>query len=271
MAPSQQQQLEQLFNTNLSGMGVRSEMINYLLSFISFNHPGEQEKIYHNLDHTLEVVKVFLGIISQFGFENKLIVYNKWKALGFLAGLLHDLDPERVPNTPPSVERTIQFLDGNNEIKAIIDWFCEKFGFTVGQLKTLILATDYDSNPEKRVNKWEKFVNEYEVHFKGEFFTTTIIDSQIKNLGLFLGKILSYSDKLATYIQPINIVVTRVEGLAFELRTLHNSDKPTGKDILIGTGNFQREELIESELFNILPKEYIKLLMETYRFFTDVG
>lgn len=269
MAPSQQQQLEQLFNTNLSGMGVRSETINYLLSFISFNHPGEQEKIYHNLDHTLEVVKIFLGIISQFGFENKLIVYNKWKALGLLAGLLHDLDPERVPNTPPSVERTIQFLDGNNEIEAIIDWFCEKFGFTVGQLKTLILATDYDSNPEKRVNKWNRFVNECEIHFQGQFFSTK--DNQVTNLGLFLGKILAYSDKLATYVQPIDIVVNRVKGLALELRTLLNSDNPTEECMLIGTGNFQREELIESELFNILPEEYKILFMRTYKFFTNVG
>lgn len=263
MAPSQQQQPEQFFKINLSCMGVESKMMDYLLAFISFNHPGEQERIYHNLNHTLEVANLFLAIISQFGLENK------WKVLGFLAGLLHDLDPERVPNTPPSVERTIQFLDGNNEIKAIIDWFCENFGFTVGQLKTLILATDYDSNPEKRVDKWNIFVSECEIHFQGEFFSTK--DYQSTNLGLFLGKILAYSDKLATYIQPINIVVNRVKGLALELRTLLNSDNPTEEYMLIGTGNFQREELKESELFNILPEKYKRLFIETYKFFTEVG
>lgn len=255
---------QQLLDLDMSDLGFEPELSKFLLDFIGSNHPGEQEKIYHNLDHTLEVANLFLGIISQFGLENK------WKILGFLAGLLHDLDPDRTPNTPPSVERTIEFLNSNDEIKSIIDCLCDTFRFTVGQLKTLILATDYDSNPEKRVNKWNIFVSECEIHFQGQFFPTK--DEQLINLGLFLGEILAYSDKLATYIhQPINIVVTRVEGLAFELRTLLNSDNPTGEYMLLGTGNFQKEELIKSDLFNILPEKYRRLFMETYEFFTCVS
>lgn len=259
MAPSQQQQPEQLLKTNLSGMGVELEIMNYILSFISFNHPGEQESIYHNFDHTLEVANLFLGIISQFGLDNK------WKVLGFLAGLLHDLDPERVPNTPPSVERTIQYLENNSEIKAIIDWFCDTFGFTVGQLKTLILATDYDSYLEKRVNKWDKFVSECEIHFQGKFFPTK--DDQFTNLGLFLGEILAYSDKLATHIQSIDVVLQRIRGLAFELRTLNNSDSPTDNELRRGTRELMNGELFESTIFMSIPVIYRDKLLGNLRWF----
>lgn len=258
MAPSQQP--EQLLN-NLSDMGVEleSEMMNYLLDFISFNHPGEQERIYHNLNHTLEVTTVFFDIVSP------LVLFNKWKVLGLLAGLLHDLDPERIPNTPPSVDRTIKFIDNNQEVKDIIDYFCKKFRFTFGQLKTLILATDYDSNPEKLEVKWNRFVSECEIHFRDEFFSTQ--DNQLTNLGVVLGEILAYSDKLATYIQPINIVLTRVDGLDFELRTLNNSETPTKGELIRETGKFMSNELFESTVFMSIPVIYRDKLLSNLRFF----
>lgn len=257
MAPSQ------LLDSNkLSDLGVQPELINYLLAFVSANHPGDQDQLYHNLNHTLEDANLFLGIISQFGLANR------WKVLGFLTSLLHDVDPYRTPNTPPSVKRTIEFIEFNEEIQIIIKFFCENFEFTFDQIKTLILATDYDSDPKKRVNKWYKFVSECEIHFQGQFFPTK--DDQFTNLGYVLGEILAYSDKLATYVQPLSTVVDRVEGLAFELRTMSNSNTPTGKDMLIGTGQFLKE-LKKNRLFNILPEVYKKLFMETYKFFNDVG
>jgi len=243
----------------LIDFGVPNELSKYLLLFISYNHPGEQESIYHNFNHTLEVANTSLNIVCQIGF------YNKWKVLVCLAGLLHDIDPSRIHNTPPSVDRTIKFIDSNKEIKSIINWFCEIFGFTVGQLKTLILATDYDYNPEKRVNKWNKFVSECEIHFQNEFFLTQ--DNQFTNLGVVLGEILAYSDKLATYIQPIDIVLQRISGLAFELRTSNKSNLPTNKDLTSKTGHFIYSELVKHNLFNITPIIYKDKLLDNFRFF----
>lgn len=256
----------QLLDTNkLSDLGVASELSNYLLAFVSVNHPGDQDQLYHNLNHTLEVANLFLGIISQFGLANR------WKVLGFLTCLLHDLDPDRTPNTPPSVERTIHFLYNNYEIKTIIKFFCENFEFTFDQIKTIILATDYDSDPEKRVNKCDKFVSECEIHFQGQFFPTfPTKDDQFTNLGLFLGKILAYSDKLSTYIQSIDVVLQRIRGLAFELRTLNNSDSPTADELIKVTGGFMKDELFKSIIFMSIPIIYRDKLLSNLRWFDSL-
>jgi hypothetical protein len=242
---------QQLLDLDMSDLGVPPELSQYLINFISVNHPGEQEKIYHNLDHTLAVANLFLGIISQFGLGNK------WKVLGFLAGLLHDLDPERVPNTPPSVERTIQFLDGNHEIKTIIDCFCAVFGFTPKQIHTLILATDYSPNLQERKSKWDKFCHECAIHFdEGDVY-----------MAQHLGKILAYADKSATYIQPIDVVVKRIKGLALELRTVNDSQHPTDKEMLNGTVRFLQDEVYNIDLCGYLPLEYQEIFRQTLDFF----
>jgi len=235
----------------LSDLGFEPELIKFLLAFIGSNHPGKQENIYHNLDHTLEVANLFSVIISQFGLDNK------WKVLGFLAGLLHDLDPERVPNTPPSVERTIQYLENNSEIKAIIDHLCAVFGFTPKQTYTLILATDYSPNPPERKSKWGKFVSECEIHFdKRDVYTAKS-----------LGEILAYADKSATYIQPIDVVVKRIKGLALELRTVNDSQHPTDKEMLNGTVRFLQDEVYNIDLCGYLPPEYQEIFRQTLDFF----
>jgi hypothetical protein len=248
-----------LDNIELSDLGVYPDVSNYLIAFISDNHPGEQEIIYHNLDHTLEVVNTVLGIISPLGFDNK------WKVLSWLAGLLHDIDPTRNRNTPPRVDETIKFLDSNDEIKTIINYFCETFGFTFNQVKTLILATDYYSDPKKRREKRDKFISECEIHFQGHFFPTK--NDQFTNLGYVLGEILAYSDKLATYIQSIDVVLQRIKGLAFELRTLNNSESPTDIELIKNTGEFINGELFENVMFRVLPETYQNTLLNNLRLF----
>jgi hypothetical protein len=250
----------QLLDTNkLSDFGVASELRDYLLAFVSANHPGDQDRLYHNLNHTLEVANLFLGIIFQFGLANR------WKVLGFLTCLLHDLDPYRTPNTPPSVERTIEFIEFNEEIQIIIKFFCENFEFTFDQIKTLILATDYSDNPEERQIKKDRFIKECEIYFQGEFFPTK--NDQFTNLGYVLGEILAYSDKLATYIQSIDVVLQRIKGLAFELRTLNNSESPTDIELIKNTGEFINGELFENVMFRVLPETYQNTLLNNLRLF----
>ena len=229
------------------------EFQQYLISFLGYNHPGNQDKIYHNLAHSFEVSALVSVILDS------CQILDKWKAISVVAGLLHDLDPERQPHTPPMVERTIQYLENNPDAQAIIDYLCEVFGFTPKQIHTLILATDYSPNPEERDNKWIKFCNECEIYFEREELDTVI----------FLGQILAYADKASTYILSADIVVTRVRGLAFELRTLNNSPFPTDEDIFRGTASFLKSELIKNKIFQFLPLEYSRKLVETREFFAE--
>jgi hypothetical protein len=227
------------------------EFKQYLISFLRHNHPGNQDKIYHNLAHSFEVSALVSVILDSWQ------ILDKWKAISVVAGLLHDLDPDRTPNTPPSVERTIQYLENNSEIKAIIDYLCEVFGFTPKQTYTLILATDYSPDPQERNSKWDKFCHECEIHFdEGDVYTAQS-----------LGKILAYADKSATYIQPIDVVVKRIKGLALELRTVNDSQHPTDEKMLNGTGIFLQDEVYNIDLCGYLPLEYQEIFRQTLDFF----
>lgn len=224
---------------------------NYFLDFIITNHPGEQDKLYHNSLHSIEVAGLVAVILDQIG------ILDKWIKLVELSALLHDIDPERKINIPPRVERTIQYLENNQEAQSIIHFLCNEYGFTPQQIYTLILATDYSPIPEERDNKWIKFCNECEIYFEREELDTAI----------FLGEILAYADKASTYTLSEHLVVTRVRGLAFELRTLSNSPFPTDEDIFRGTSSFLTSELIENKIFQFLPLEYRQKLVETREFF----
>jgi hypothetical protein len=248
MALSQLQELFSEFSIETDPLFL--QMLN---SFLEANHPGEgeQEQIYHNLDHSLEVASLVLDIISQRLFNNK------WIVLGCVASLFHDIDPERQPHTPPMVERTIQYLENNLDAQAIINYLCSVFGFTPKQIYTLILATDYSPDPEERDNKWIKFRNECVIHFdEGDVY-----------MAQYLGKILAYADKSATYIQPIDVVVKRIKGLALELRTVNDSNNPTNEQMFKGTVVFIND-LIQSDNYVCLPPIHKQSLEVTRTFFS---
>ncbi len=231
---------------------IPSEFKEYLVSFLVHTHPTDKDNLYHNIFHSFEVLELVTHILKH------VDTFDKWEILVQVAALFHDLDPERQPNTPPSVARTLHYLEHNSDANSIIRFLCDLFGFNPQQVNTLILATDYSENPEERKRKWDLFCQECLIHFKEV------------NTAILLGRILAYADKAATQILlPVNVTAQRIKGLAFELRTLNNSQHPTDTEMWAGTSSFITSELIDNDMFHYLPVNYRRRLEQNRIFFTE--
>lgn len=222
----------------LRDLGVSEDLTTRLTEFLATRHPGDQGAIYHGLGHSNEVAGYTARVV-----ENANLSPAR-KILLIFSASLHDVDPERVPDTPARVAATVKYLDENAAASALVAEFSSRFGFTPAQVKALILATDFSPDPADMKARQEKFAAAAAEAFPGEDF------------GLVWGRRLAFVDQSSTYLDGVDTAKTRVEGLAHEIRAqleaIGKGPGPTDAHILAGTGKFL-DVLRQNPTFALLP------------------
>lgn len=222
------------FHEELRSLGVPARLSARLLVFLEARHPGDQDKIYHGLAHSLEVALLTARLLDRWPK-----VPAARKVLLILAASLHDVDPDRRPNTPARVSATIRHLRTDPHAKRLLKDFGALFGFTTAQVCALVLATDYSPHPSEMEGLHGKFERAHRAAF-GE-------DPWIDQWG----KRLAYWDQISTYLGPKREARRRVAGLAREFRAQGAKFRPEG-----GFAGLSRRFLLRlraEPLFEYLP------------------
>lgn len=229
-----------LFLFELGQLGVPQGLLARLYDFLGTRHPGEQNSIYHGLGHSREVANLTARIVSSrdLSAEKKILL--------ILAAALHDVDPERAENTPARVAATLEHLDKDDDARALLVDF-GAYGFTAAQVKALIMATDFDMDPEKLQAKQDAFAKAAAEAFPGE-----------ADWALAWGKNLAFADQSSTYVGSPEGARKRVEGLAVEIRAqleaVGKGPGPTDEGMLADSFKFL-SVLKKNPLFALLPAE----------------
>jgi len=219
----------------LHALGAEPELCLRLSSFLSSHHPDASSRLYHNLEHSLEVA----GLTARSVGALSPPLPPSRRALLVFAAALHDVDPGRVAGTPPRVEATLAGLCERAALRLISD-FGERWNFTRGQVAALILATAHDADPLRLSNQRALF----RAAARGAFPD----DPE----ALEWGRALAYWDKAATYVAAPELAHRRVVGLARELRAAAGGRGASDGELLAGTPRFLAA-LRRDPLFATLP------------------
>lgn len=223
------------FIQSLAKLGVPSALTSRLEAFLETRHPGDQGKIYHGLGHSHEVADLTARIVSgqDLPAEKKILL--------ILSAALHDVDPDRAENTPARVAATIEHLTSDDEARGLLLDFGGRYGFTAAQVKSLIMATDFDMDPARMQAKQDAFAKAAVEAFPNE-----------PDWAVAWGKRLAFADQTSTYVGSLAGAIKRVEGLAVEIRG--KGAGPGNEVILAGTFKFLTV-LRQNPLFALLPAE----------------
>jgi cell division septation protein DedD len=228
------------FVVALARLGVPEELTSRLVAFLAARHPGNQDRIYHGQGHSYEVAGFAARVVESADMPPAR------KILLIFAASLHDVDPERVPDTPARVSATLEHLDADPEARALVADFGSRYGFTAAQVKALIMATDFSMDRAEMKARQEAFKSAAVAAFPGEDF------------GLVWGRRLAFVDQSSTYLGDLSGARRRVEGLAHEIRTQLDAARkgpgPTDAQILAGTGQFLLI-LRQDSNFAVLPAD----------------
>jgi hypothetical protein len=219
----------------LLDLGAEPEFCSRLSSFLSSHHPGGASRLYHNLEHSLEVA----GLTARCVGALMPPLPPSRRVLLVFAAALHDVDPSRVPGTPPRIEATLAGLNERAALRLVAD-FGERWNFTRGQVAALILATAHDTDPQR--------LNEQRALFRAAARGAFPDDPE----ALEWGRALAYWDKAATYVAEPELARRRVVGLARELRAAAGGRGPSDAELLAGTPRFLAA-LRRDPLFGTLP------------------
>ena len=224
----------------LQDLGVSSDLTTRLTDFLSTRHPGNQDAIYHGLGHSREVADYTARVVANANLPSSR------KILLIFSAALHDVDPERIPDTPARVAATIKYLEESPAASALVGDFSSRYGFTPPQVGALIMGTDFSPDPADMRARQEKFAAAAAAAFPGE------------NFGLVWGRRLAFVDQSSTYLGDVDGAKRRVEGLAHEIRaqleSLGKGPGPTDAQILAGTGKFLAV-LRQNPNFSLLPAD----------------
>jgi hypothetical protein len=223
------------------------------MDFLAARHPGDQDAIYHGQGHSFEVAGFAARAVENADMSDAR------KVLVIFAASLHDVDPERVPDTPARVSATLAHLDGDPEARALVSDFGARFGFTADQVKALIMGTDFSMDPADMKARQDAFKSAARAAFPGEDF------------GLEWGRRLAFVDQSSTYLGDVEGSKKRVEGLAHEIRTqlqaIGKGPGPTDAQMLAGTGKFL-SVLRQNPDFQLLPAD-LQRKFETVQSYFD--
>ncbi|MBI3565860.1 MAG: HD domain-containing protein [Elusimicrobia bacterium] len=225
------QALDESYLRELRAFGAPARLCARLAAFLRARHPGDQDRIYHCLAHTCEVASLTARSLK--GWPR---VPGNRKVLLILAAALHDVDPDREPNTPARVDATLHHLTHDKTARALLKDFGARFDFTPEQVLALVMATDFAARPEERRRKIDAFQRAHRKAFGDDPFIPR------------WGDRLAYWDQIATYLTPIAQARKRVAGLAREFRSageLKGSMRELSKRFLSG--------LRRDPLFDYLP------------------
>lgn len=223
--------LDGTFLRELRAFGAPAALCARLASFLKARHPGDQDRIYHSLAHTYEVASLTARSLK--GWPR---VPGGRKVLLILAAAMHDVDPEREPNTPARVDATLDHLGKDKTARKLLDDFGARFEFTADQVLALVTATDFAARPEERLKKRHVFTRASRKAFGDDPWIPR------------WGERLAYWDQISTYLTPRALARKRVAGLAREFRragVLKGSITELSKRFLSG--------LRSHELFGYLP------------------
>jgi hypothetical protein len=211
-----------LLRDALRGLGAGDDLCARLVSFLAARHPGEQGRLYHDLEHSLEVADLTARCVGAL----RPPLSRGRRALLVLAAALHDIDPLRAPGTPPRVAATLEHLFSDPEALRLVGDFGAHFGFTRGQAATMILATDHDAEPDRLAVKRALF----RAAARGAF--------PEEPEALEWGRALAYWDKTASYVASPERARRRVAALARELRAAAGGRGPSASALLAGSPRF---------------------------------
>jgi endonuclease/exonuclease/phosphatase family metal-dependent hydrolase len=221
------------FLYELQILGAPKSLCARLKKFLKDRHPGDQEKIYHNLSHTHEVASLTARMLHR--WPN---VPADRKVLIILTAALHDLDPHRTPGIPARVEATLEYLQSDDEARKLVADFCDRFHFTPGQVGAMVMSTDYSARAEEMEAKLEAFRKAHRYAFGDDPWVE------------LWGKRLAFWDKIATYLHNTHDDSRRrVAGLCRELKKVGAKPKS-------GMTEVSRKfltALTKEELFTYLP------------------
>lgn len=241
----------------LVGAGAPLELVRRLDAFLASHHPGDQDAVYHGLQHSRDVAAVAARMAAQERLDRGRTV------LVVLAASLHDLDPERAPGAPPVVAATVRYLQENAQARELVAEFAALFGFTPGQVRSLILATDFNPVPEKLAEIKAAFERSTSEEFSGDAV------SWARQWGLRL----SVADKSAAYLGDQRQSLAFVRGLAGEFRAAaaaRGAQGPTDAQIVADTHKFMGS-LNESPEMNMLPYDLRERYDATLTYFRSIG
>jgi len=223
------------FASALAKLGVPSALTSRLTAFLATRHPGDQDKVYHGLGHSHEVADLTARIVGgqQLPAEKKILL--------ILSAALHDVDPERAENTPARVSATLGHLDTDDEARALLGDFGNRYGFTAAQVKALIMATDFSMDPADMKVLQAAAAAAAVKAFPAE-----------PAWALDWGKNLAFADQSATYVGSLAAARKRVSGLALEIRG--KGAGPSDEVILAGSFKFL-SLLKQNPRFALLPAE----------------
>ncbi len=225
------------FTQELRKLGTPAPLCARFKAFLKTRHPGNQERIYHGLAHTLEVAGMTAHMLHRWPK-----VPSERKVLLILAAALHDLDPDREPGTPARVEATLSYMRSDDEARDILAAFCDRFHFTPGQISALIMATDFSEHAGQMASKLKAFEKAHRYHFPDDPWVSE------------WGRRLAYWDQIGTYLHVSpEEARKRVAGLGREMRSagIWRSLPESG---LRGKSQRFMKRLRRDKLFNYLDK-----------------
>lgn len=229
------------FVASLLKLGVPETLAMRLSNFMAARHPGDQNAVYHGLGHSLEVANLAARVVAgqNLPAEKKILL--------IVSAALHDIDPERAPNTPARVSATLDHLDKDDEARGLLLDFGSRYNFTAAQVKALIMATDFAMDPAQMKLKQDDFAKAAVAAFPSE-----------PDWALEWGKKLAFADQSSTYVGSVAEARKRVEGLALEIRAqleaIGKGPGPSDAVMLAGSYKFL-SVLKQNPLFALLPAE----------------
>ncbi|MBI4424110.1 MAG: hypothetical protein HY554_10310 [Elusimicrobia bacterium] len=226
----------QPFARGLVRRGVPAETVEQLARFLVLRHPGDQARIYHGLAHTFRLANIQAAVLEGPGDMD-----SRRAVLLILAALLHDLDPDRTPNTQAKVARTMEYLE-SDVAQALLAGIAERSPFDPRQLRALIRFTDFDPDPA-RLQKLQELA---EAEAEGAFEAAA-------GWAREWGARLAFLDKIAMYTGSVALAERAVRGLGLELRTESGKAEPTDELLLANTWRFLEPQL-KSPYVALLPR-----------------
>lgn len=238
--------------------GAPQALVERLDDWLVSRHPGEQDRLYHGLQHSRDVAGVAARLAESAGLSGPKA------ALVVFAASLHDVDPERAAGSPPSVEATVRYLARDEQARELLAAFSRACGFTPGQVLALIKATDFHPDPERLKALEADFERAARASFPGE-----------EAWALDWGRRLALADKTAAYLGTPESSLAFVRGLAGEFRAAASAaaGRPSGPSdelVAAGTHGFL-QPLRDSPDFARLPADLRERFDATLSYFKGIG
>ncbi|MBI3552142.1 MAG: hypothetical protein HY077_06460 [Elusimicrobia bacterium] len=250
--------VEPYFVGALTRLGVPQDLAAALAEYQASRHPGDQDKVYHGLGHSQDVPAAVSAILENLPDG---AMTERQKVLLIVAAVLHDIDPQRKPETPARVSATLPYLEMDPASVAILAEFGRRYGITTAQVQALIKATDFNMDPAA-----QKAISEdFESRVRSSF------PAKEQAWALDWGRKLSFADKSATYLGSVEAADRQVRNLANEIRkaveAATGQAAPDREEVMLRASSKFLKVLRDSPDYAILPASLQRNFEKVYAHF----